>query len=100
MSHEAGRKRIRVCECGEELPPDGKVCPVCGVKWAGKIKVKIRKRKRSHRSEEAEAGREKTRTGVLAAVLVICLGLLVAALCALWPHVDALLETQRQANLP
>ena len=99
MSDEAGRKRIRVCACGEELPPDGKVCPECGANWAGKVKVRIRKRKRSHRSGEAQLARDKRRTGVLAALLMIILGLLVAGLCALWPEVDAFLERHRQASL-
>lgn len=44
---ECGRRQVRVCYCGEELPPGVEVCPACGADWRGIVKVRRRKRRKT-----------------------------------------------------
>ncbi len=35
-----GRKQVRTCYCGAEIPVTAKVCPYCGADWSGSWRVR------------------------------------------------------------
>jgi hypothetical protein len=43
---QCGRRQVKVCSCGVELPPDATACPACGKEWDGVVKILRRRRRR------------------------------------------------------
>ena len=93
MSEQVEMRHVRVCECGKELERDGGLCPECGAEWAGKVEVWERKRERRRKRtvSAAEVGAERDkRLGVV--ILILCVLVLLVAVCVLWPDISAHLD--------